>query len=163
MKQLIRGVHTSTAAIGKGGWDQMTWSDWGRLGTPLREQYRYLHGFTETINSQRDTISLRAIQARARLYGNAAGYSAILMQAGAEIADQLPFMPKDGSTECWNGCHCIWLLDVIDTLDNGTQVVQATWRIRPAEHCQDCVDRNNYVHMVYVQKGVIVPKTIGGF
>ena len=163
MKQLIRGVHTSTAAIGKGGWDTMSWSDWGRLGTPLREQYRYLHGFAETISNKRDTISLQAIQARARLYGNASGYSATLMQAGADIEAQLPWMPKDGSTECLINCRCVWVLEIIDTLDDGSKLVQATWRIRPAEHCQDCIDRNNHVEIITVGKDVEVPGMIGGF
>jgi len=163
MKQLIRGVHTSTAAIGKGGWDNMSWSDWGRLGTPLREQYRYLHGFAETISNKRDTISLQAIQARARLYGNASGYSATLMQAGADIEAQLPWMPKDGSTECLINCRCVWVLEIIDTLDDGSKLVQATWRIRPAEHCQDCIDRNNHVEIITVGKDVEVPGMIGGF
>ena len=106
---------------------------------------------------------MKAIQARARLYGNASGYSAILTQAGADIESQLPWMPKDGSTECLVNCKCVWLLYVIEVLNSGTRVVQATWRIRPAEHCKDCIDRNNYVHILYVPKDVKIPKMIGGF
>ena len=85
------------------------------------------------------------------------------MEAGADIESQLPWLPKNGSTECLVGCKCYWSLQIIDNMQDGTQVVQATWRLQPAEHCQDCIDRNGYVHILYVPKGQKVPVTIGGY
>jgi hypothetical protein len=85
------------------------------------------------------------------------------MQAGADIASQLPWMPKDCTTECCVNCKCVWLLEIVDTLDDGSRLVQATWRIRPAEHCQDCIDRNNYVEIIQVRADVEVPFMLGGF
>jgi len=101
MRGLIRELHASVAAIGKGGWDQMTPADWGRIGPVVKEQYRYLHAFAEKIATDRDTISLEAIKARAHMYGNAGEFSSVVVQAGDVFAKKLPWLPKDGSSECF--------------------------------------------------------------
>lgn len=162
MKKTIRETHASCAAIGGGGWDEMTSAQWGRLGTPLREQYKYLQGFTEFVSENRDDISLRAIQARARLYGEGAGGSTVLVQAGPLLEKLLPYIPKDGSTECLNRCHCMWMLDVTGTQPDGSQEVQAIWRLGIAEHCDTCVSRDGHVEMFVVPVGEVVPDMIGG-
>jgi len=162
MKQLIRECHTSAAAVGGGGWDEMTWAQWGRLGTPMREQYQYLRGFTEFIAENREDISLRAIQARARLYGEGAGGSTVLMQAGPTLESLLPWIPKDGQSECLNRCHCVWLVGVVGAQPDGSQEVQAVWRLGAAEHCDTCVSRDGHVEMLVVPAGEVVPDRIGG-
>lgn len=162
MKSLIRNAHSSAAAIGKGGWDLMTAQDWGRLGTPMREQYRYLQGFAEVIAANKDTISLRAIQARARLYGEGAGASTVRMQADVDIIGQLPWYPKDGSTECLNRCHCRWDMKVVSTMPDKRKVVEAVWRLGDAEHCETCVSRNGHKVTIIVQQDTYVPGSIGG-
>ena len=109
MKQLIRGVHTGVASIAKLGWENMTPSAWGTVGAEIKKQYRYLQNFAEDILANKDTISLAAIQARAHMYGQAAGHTAALMQAGNLAGGtrrkptgygSLPWIPKDGSTKC---------------------------------------------------------------
>ena len=163
MKMEIRNLHTSMAAIGAGGWDAMTSQMWGRLGTPLREQYRYLHGFAEHITENRNTISLDMIKSRSRLYGKAGGYSVSLMQAGAYIESQLPYIPRDGSTECLMGCHCFWELNAISRDRITGQKVQAVWLTQPAEHCDDCLEREGTTVIIHVPLGIPVPPKIGGF
>lgn len=160
MKRLIREFHSSMAAIGKGGWGEMTWADWGRLGPIVKEQYRYLHGFAETLAEKRDTISLAAIKARAHLYGSAGGYSAAITEAGFVIQDLLPWIPRDGSTECLVNCCCRWELDIVGE-SGDFYTVRCVWRLAPAEHCPDCIDRNGHVEMIRVHKSVTVPKIIG--
>jgi len=164
MKQLIREVHASVAAIAKGGWDEMSWSDWGRLGTPLREQYKYLHGFAQAILEKIDTISLNAIKARAHLYGQGAAGSAVLIQAGPVFESLLPYLPRDGSTECLMRCRCAWILEIIDN-DKPTKkkVVEATWVLGVAEHCATCLDRDNVVITLTVPEDTEVPHVIGGY
>lgn len=162
MKKQIRELHSSVAAIGKGGWDLMTPADWGRLGPQMKEQYRYLHNFAQNIAENRDTISINAIKARAHMYGNAAGHSACMIEAGQVLSDMLPWLPKDGSTECLVNCKCRWELVVIDRVGD-FNLVQATWRLGIAEHCDDCVKRDGYVHMMRVYKDIQIPKTIGGY
>jgi len=162
MRAELRQLHSSAAAITKGGWDQMSSADWGRLGTPLREQYKYLHGFANTIAEQADTISLRAIQARARMYGRAVGGTASLIQAGAVIENLLPWMPCDGSTKCLVNCKCRWELRITKVdKKSGDKTVKAVWRLSPAEHCVDCLDRNGHIEMLVVPKDTVVPKYIG--
>lgn len=162
MRAELRQLHSSAAAIAKGGWDNMTSADWGRLGTPLREQYKYLHGFASTIAEQSDTISLRAIQARARMYGRASNNTAALIQAGAVIESLLPWMPGDGSTRCLVNCKCRWVLKVVKIdKKSGDKTVRAVWRLSPAEHCEDCVDRNGHVETIVVPQDVKVPEYIG--
>jgi hypothetical protein len=162
MRTLVKEIHTSAAAIGKGGWDAMTFQEWGRLGTPVREQNKYLHRFAQDIADKADDISLGAIRSRARMYGRAAGYVAELMQAPKEIIDQLPWIPKDGSTECLTNCKCAWLLKVIKKTKT-SQTVQATWRMMEAEHCRDCPERNGHIEIFDVDAKTQVPSIIGGF
>lgn len=160
MKKMVRELHTSTAAIGKGGWDQMTPADWGRLGPVLKSQYKYLHNFAQYVEENKDTVSLKAIQARARMYGNAGAFSSVIVQAGDVLAKKLPWLPKDGSTECLVNCKCYWKLDVIET-EGDWVMVQCVWHLRPAEHCKTCVSRNNHVVLVKVHKTVPIPSVIG--
>lgn len=162
MKLELRGLHSSAAAIAKGGWDQMTFADWGRLGPIARAQYRWLHNFAEHIAENRDVISLAYVRARAHLYGEAAGYSANVIQAGTVIEGLLPWLPRDGSTECLNGCKCRWELDIIRK-ENDFNIVRAVWRLGEAEHCEDCVPRNGHIETIRVHNSVQVPQIIGGF
>ena len=169
MKSELKALHTSTASLGK-GWDNMTASDWGRVGQSVRQQYRYLHGFAEDIAENSDTLSLRAIQARARMYGNAAKHTAAVIQAGEFAGGTrrkpgrfkgLPWMPGDGSTQCLTNCKCHWELETIDKTKK-TKLVEATWKLTPAEHCEDCINRDDFVVMLTVPLDTVVPAIIGG-
>jgi hypothetical protein len=162
MRTLIKEMYTSASAIGKGGWDAMTFQDWGRLGTPVREQYKYLRGFAADIADRADEVTLAYIRARARMYGNSAGYVAELMQAPTDLLEHLPWLPKDGSTECLVNCKCFWELKVIKTKKT-LKTVRATWRLQPAEHCEDCVGRNGHVEVFDVHRDTKVPAILGGF
>jgi hypothetical protein len=162
MRALVKEMYTSASAIGKGGWDAMTSQEWGRLGTPVREQYKYLKGFAADIAARADEVTLAYIRARARMYGNSAGYVAELMQAQPDFLKHLPWLPKDGSTECLVNCQCFWENRVIK-IKKVMKTVRAMWRLRPAEHCPDCVDRNGYTITFDVHKDTRVPPILGGF
>lgn len=101
MKAEIRQLHTSTGAIGKGGWEEMTSQDWGRLGPRLKAEYKWLARFADYVSENRDTVSLQYIQNRARLYGHGAAHSAVVIETPLYIADLLPWLPKDGTTKCF--------------------------------------------------------------
>jgi len=49
MMNEIKVLHTTAAAVGRGGWSQMTMGDWGWTGSQIRGQYAYLQGFAEEI------------------------------------------------------------------------------------------------------------------
>jgi len=170
MKVEIKALHSSTAVIGKGGWDEMTQSDWGKVGAAVKSQYRYLHGFAETISDKRDEISLKAIQARSRMYGNAGVNTAAVAQAGEFAGGTkrqpgrfpgLPWMPGDGTTRCLTNCRCHWeLLEVSRT--KAEKLIQATWIVdQEAENCDDCLKRNNHVEIRNVPLDTEVPSIIG--
>jgi hypothetical protein len=162
MKNSIRELHASVSAIAKGGWDNMSSVDWGRLGTPLREQYKYLHKFANDISASRDTISLAKIKARARLYGLASSGTAALVEAGPIFEYLLPYMPRDGSTECLVGCKCRWVLNVISKTKQ-SQKVRAVWKLSVAEHCKTCISRNEHEEILVIPTNIEVPNNIGGY
>lgn len=164
MKKSIREVHASVTAIAKGGWDQMSSADWGRIGTPLREQYKYLHTFASDISNTRDTISLKAIQARSRLYGQASSGTAAIVQAGPELAGMLPWMPRDGSTECLVSCRCYWKFKIVSK-DPASQkmIVSAVWKLSPAEHCKTCIGRKGHEEILTLPIDYDLPSFIGGY
>jgi 2'-5' RNA ligase len=170
MKQLIRGIHTGSAVIGKLGWDNMTPSDWGRVGAEVKKQYRFLQGFAEDIIANKDTMTLQAIEARAHMYGQAGIHTAALMQAGNLAGgtrrnptgyDSLPWLPGDGSTRCLTSCRCHWIIEVIGGYGD-LQQIQATWVVDPlAESCPDCIDRDNYTIVLNVPSDWEIPSVVG--
>jgi hypothetical protein len=66
--QEIKLAHLESYAAGRGGWAQMTQSDYGRIGQMLRQEYGYLRGFMEDI--QAGLLSEAQIKARMDLYIN---------------------------------------------------------------------------------------------
>lgn len=47
----LRRAHTQLAALGSGGWDNVSPSTWGEVGSRLRYEYQYLDGFAQKIAS----------------------------------------------------------------------------------------------------------------
>lgn len=84
--QELKDLYLQQAALARGGWQNMTQADFGRVGQQLREQYRYLHGFAQDIAAGK--LSPAQIAARAAMYassGRAAYWAAMtgtMMRAG---------------------------------------------------------------------------------
>jgi len=66
VREAIKTVHIQNAIIGKGGRDNMTASDYGKIGQRLRQEYAYLQGFASDLLEQR--ASLPMALARVGLY-----------------------------------------------------------------------------------------------
>jgi hypothetical protein len=49
MRRRIKDVHITSAVSQRGGWDQMTQADWGRVGQRIRAQYQFLDNFAQQI------------------------------------------------------------------------------------------------------------------
>ncbi len=83
MRQLIKENIIGTASIGKGGRLQMTFADWGRAGSAIKREYRYLAGFAKATSR----LSPLQITARARQYANAGhvAFSQTLMKSQSEV------------------------------------------------------------------------------
>jgi hypothetical protein len=69
MAEELKTLHLYSAAAAKGGWAQMTDTDYGRVGRILRDQYQYLRGFASDIAGEkyRDGLDGRFLN-RVKLY-----------------------------------------------------------------------------------------------
>lgn len=70
MEREIKAVHIASAAAARGGWAQMSPSDWGWVGVQVRRQYDYLQRFAAQIETGRQPLNGR-VPARAAMYGKA--------------------------------------------------------------------------------------------
>ncbi len=68
MMQQIKTTHLAGAAMQRGGWQQMTQSDFGRVGQIVREEYKYLRQFADDIASGKVPLDGN-VGRRAALYG----------------------------------------------------------------------------------------------
>ena len=82
-REAIKAAHIQAAIIGKGGRENMTASDYGRIGQRLRQEYAYLQGFTKDLLEQR--LSVPMALARVGLYASSVRGS---YWQGAELRQQ---------------------------------------------------------------------------
>jgi hypothetical protein len=129
----MKPLHTGAAALGRGGWGQMSQSDWGWTGSEIRRHYGYLRRFAEDIATGHQALDGRLI-ARATMYAEAArgtqrgmqrrmaqkiGRTEERNQLGAadrhcaECVDcsargwvPIGTLPPPGSRTCLSRCHC---------------------------------------------------------
>lgn len=131
----IKTIHVAQYAAGQGGWAQMTASDYGRIGNVLKEQYRYLNGFTHDLQEQmfsKGGIDRRA-DARAGLYAEAGhatfeasrrlerfeagmGYERRVLGSAEHCSDCVEYadrgwqplhtLPAIGDSQCHSNCRC---------------------------------------------------------
>lgn len=127
----LRRAHTQAAALGRGGWMQMTPSDWGQVGSTLKQEYGWLADFAAEI----DTLSEAQIRARINQYADHlqqsfwAGVTSAQGEAGfteerrvttpaEHCADCLNYeslgwqplgsLPEPGvGSVCGSNCHCV--------------------------------------------------------
>ena len=66
----VKHAYNACAALGKGGWHQMTAADWGRQGSLLKAEYKRLSEFAEAVAKGELTEAQAA--ARASLYADSA-------------------------------------------------------------------------------------------
>ena len=126
--------------LGRGGRDQMTQSDWGRIGQMLRSQYGYLDGFMDEIAN--GNLTEGQIRSRLNMYYESAQSSYETMNAitrGLNFRD-LPAYPADGTTICLTNCKCYW--DYKEIFRNGVLIgYDCFWVRTVAESCPDCEER----------------------
>jgi hypothetical protein len=133
MLEQIKLAHTAAAASARGGWAQMSQSDWGAAGRLIRTQYDFLRNFSNQIASGEQPLNGRAL-VRADLYGQAARgtfeetrrrYERLMngMEEERRVlgeADHCPdcldyaeedwqpigTLPPIGDSVCQTNCHC---------------------------------------------------------
>lgn len=135
VKGVLKDTYIDLYAMGAGGRNNMTQSDWGKIGAMLKQQYgqgKYLEGFMNQIAEGK--LSEAQITARLQMYLNSAN-EALWKGITKGLPVDLPAYPGDGSTQCLTNCQCNW--DVIE-VEGG---YDCYWRLGIAEHCPDCVER----------------------
>lgn len=70
MMQQIKTTHLAGAAMQRGGWQQMSQADFGRVGRIVRDEYNFLRNFAEQIASGKQKLD-GTLQRRAAQYGQA--------------------------------------------------------------------------------------------
>jgi len=70
MMQQIKTTHLAAGAMQRGGWQQMTQSDYGRVGRIVREQYGFLRNFARDIANGTQLLD-GTLGSRAELYAEA--------------------------------------------------------------------------------------------
>lgn len=70
MRAHIKDVHLTAAAAQRGGWDNMTQADFGRVGQRIRVQYEYLDNFAKQIADGTQPLDGRFL-VRSQMYTDA--------------------------------------------------------------------------------------------
>lgn len=70
MRDEIKLEHIRQYTLGIGGREQMTFSDWGKVGSQIKEQYTYLRGFADEVAA--GTLTEAEIANRISMYVNSA-------------------------------------------------------------------------------------------
>ena len=137
VKTIIKETYIDMYAMAKGGRNNLTQADWGRIGAMLKQQYGqngYLANFMRQIaNGQ---LSEAQIVARMNMYINSAN-EAMWRGYASDLPIDLPAYPGDGSTVCLTNCQCAW---DIRPVEGG---YDCYWVLGYAEHCPDCVRRES--------------------
>ena len=68
MMQQIKTTHLAGAAMQKGGWQQMSQADFGRVGRIVRTEYEFLRNFAEQVASGKQKLD-GSFTRRAAMYG----------------------------------------------------------------------------------------------
>jgi hypothetical protein len=69
MAVVVKDVNCIGAAAAKGGWAQMSQSDWGRVGPRVKEQLQFLNAFTQDVVDGKVRLDGR-FESRAAQYAN---------------------------------------------------------------------------------------------
>lgn len=96
-------------------------------------QLSFLDGFRAEVQGAAEWKA--GWDARAALYAAAVGAP---YWKGAVRMLPLPFMPKDGTTQCHGNCRCSWRIDWVDEENDDADCY---WTLSDVEHCQTCVSR----------------------
>lgn len=70
MQNELKGEYIRQYLTGIGGREQMTKSDWGKVGAMLKEQYKYLNGFAKDVAEK--NLTPEQVAMRAGMYFNSA-------------------------------------------------------------------------------------------
>lgn len=130
----LKNQYIAQYVTARGGRENMTQEDWGRLGGLLKNQYTYHNRFAQDIIDGK--MSLGQARFRAGMYQQSSGQAferAKAISLGVPY-DQIPAWPRDGQTVCLTQCMCSWRF--VRT-ESGWDCF---WELGEADHCVDCLE-----------------------
>lgn len=112
-RALVKDLHLYSGALAKGGWDQMSPADWGRLGPRLKAQYQYLDRFAAQVASGEVPLDGRFLQ-RVDLYGQSGRGTywktrGKAQEEGGATEEQSILNPADHCEECLSEAARGWV------------------------------------------------------
>lgn len=119
--------------VGRGGRAQMTPADWGRVGSVIKEQYRFLDRMAQDLPN----ISEGQLRHRLAMYLNSTREA---FERANEIAmglppNTLPAYPGSGDTICLTSCKCAWR--IVRTKAGW----DCYWELGSSNPCPTCKER----------------------
>jgi hypothetical protein len=112
MRSVVKGVHTASAAVARGGWGQMERTDWGWAGGQVKRQYKALDKFKSALSEHKDKMEAEEADGpgnmlvRASMYGESGKVSyhgmirRVQQAAGAEEAKRVRSGKPDSCDTC---------------------------------------------------------------
>lgn len=149
----LRRYHLASSVLGVGGASQVDAEVYRIAERKTAEQYAYLDRWADEM--RRGAFPLDAaprVRQRAQLYAGAAHATFSESRAHRYGVPALPFQPSDGGTACLSNCKCRWEYKLLDGDGNW----DIYYRLAPAEHCEDCLQRAAQANPLRVRDGVIV-------
>jgi hypothetical protein len=115
MRRVVKNTHLNAIALERGGYANLTHSDYGRAGQIIREQYGYLKGFAADIASGKQKLD-GTLAARARLYSQA-GRNSYYRSKAANMSDRVTHQRsiRGKRDSCW---QCIELNGKVFRIDD---------------------------------------------
>lgn len=112
MRESIKDTHLQAEALARGGWDQLTSADFGRVGAAVRRQYEYLDRFTQELRGGAPLNG--AFLARARMYAMSARpffheEQAQLLQDSGYTEERNVLHPAEHCAECIDQSAAEWV------------------------------------------------------
>jgi hypothetical protein len=143
-RQQVKTTYLDEYILARGGRNNMTQADWGRVGQMVKTQYQYQAQFAADVAAGK--LTEPQIAARSSMYINSATQAYEKGRVAGRGMPSLPQYPGDGNTVCHANCKCNWDIEETDT------EWLATWSLGAAEHCDDCVDLAGRYNPLRMQK-----------
>ncbi len=104
VKDKLKTAHSLVASIGRGGRAQMSQSDWGRVGSGLKEQYSYLQKLALDIEAGKVDAAFQIERRTANYAGSLRpayyGLATIAEMGGNATMARRVINSKEGCAEC---------------------------------------------------------------
>lgn len=150
MRALIKQEYIQLYLLGRGGRSNMTRKDYSSIGGMLKEQYKYLSNFGDSISA--GELTPGQILARAYMYINSSreAFNRAVGRAYGIPEGALPAYPGDGrSCLGMTNCKCGW------RIEESIIGWDCYWELGEAEHCELCLDHEQEWNPYFIAKAEI--------